>query len=66
MVTRKSKGGALPNEYIVADGAVGNRVRADKGDGRQGVLPMPEEIDFFKLCGLEWVEPSQRVARWTK
>lgn len=66
MVTRKSRGGALPDEYIVEDGAVGNRVRGDKGDGRQGVIPMPEEIDFFKLCGMEWIEPSQRVARWTK
>lgn len=64
MVTRKSKGGALPDEYIVADGAVGQRVRGDKGDGRQGVIPMPEEIDFFSLCGMKWIEPSQRVARW--
>jgi len=64
MVTRKSRGGALPDEYIVADGAVGHRVRGDKGDGRQGVMPMPEEIDFFKLCGLDWIEPSQRAARW--
>jgi DNA polymerase/3'-5' exonuclease PolX len=66
MVTRKSSGGALPNEYIVANGAVGHRVRTDKGDGRMGIIPMPEEIDFFKICGLEWVEPSQRVARWAK
>ena len=66
MVTRKSRGGALPDEYIVEGGAVGQRVRGDKGDGRQGVIPMPEEIDFFKLCGMEWIEPSQRMARWTK
>ena len=66
MVTRKSRGGALPDEYIVEGGAVGNRVRGDKGDERQGVIPMPEEIDFFKLCELEWIEPSQRVARWKK
>jgi len=66
MVTRKSRGGALPDGYIVEGGAVGNRVRADKGDGRQGVIPMPEEIDFFKLCGMDWIEPSQRVARWKR
>jgi DNA polymerase/3'-5' exonuclease PolX len=66
MVTCKYRGGALPDEYIVADGAVGQRVRGDKGDGRQGVIPMPEEIDFFRLCGMEWIEPSQRVARWTR
>jgi len=55
-----------PDEYIVADGAVGQRVRGDKGDGRQGVIPMPEEIDFFRLCGMEWIEPSERVARWKR
>ena len=66
MVTRKSKGGALPDEYIVADGAVGKRARplGFAYDIRAGVIPMPEEIDFFNLCGLEWIEPSQRVARW--
>jgi DNA polymerase/3'-5' exonuclease PolX len=64
MVTRKSRGGALPDEYIVADGAVGQRVRGDKGDGRQGVIPMPEEVDFFRLCGLDWIMPKERLARW--
>ncbi len=66
MVTKKSRGGALPDEYIVEGGAVGQRVRGDKGDGRQGVIPMPEEIDFFKLCGMEWIEPIQRGARWKR
>ena len=66
MVTRKSQGGALPDEYIVADGAVGQRVRGDKGDGRQGVIPMPEEVDFFRLCEMKWIEPSERVARWKR
>jgi DNA polymerase/3'-5' exonuclease PolX len=66
MVTRKSRGGALPDNYIVADGAVGIRTRSDKGDGRQGIISTPEEIDFFSLCGMDWIEPSQRVARWTK
>ena len=64
MVTRKSKGGALPNDFIVQDGAVGHRVRGDKGDGRQDVIPMPEEIDFFKFCGLGWMDPWEREARW--
>jgi len=68
MVTRKSIGGALPDEYIVADGAVGKRERPRgfTNDLRSGVIPMPEEIDFFKLCGMEWIEPCQRVARWTR
>ena len=66
MVTRNSQGGALPDEYIVQDGAIGQRVRGDKGYTRQGVISMPWEIDFFKLCGLDWIEPSQRMARWSK
>lgn len=66
MVTRKSRGGALPDQYIVADGAVGNRVRGDKGDGRQGVISTPEEIDFFALCGMDWIEPRERVAKWKR
>lgn len=68
MVTRKSIGGALPDEYIVADGAVGKRERplGFSNDLRAGVIPMPEEIDFFRLCGLDWIEPVERVARWKK
>lgn len=66
MVTKKSLGGALPNDYIVADGVVGKRMRGNKGDERSGVIAMPEEIDFFKLCGLDWIEPGQRVARWMR
>jgi DNA polymerase/3'-5' exonuclease PolX len=65
MVTRKSRGGALPDEYVVRDGCVGKRVKNSKGkDEREGVIPMPEEIDFFRLCGLDYIEPSQRLAKW--
>ncbi len=66
MVTRKSIGGALPDELIVEDGAVGKRVKTDKGDKREGVISTPEERDFFRLCGMEWIEPSERVARWKR
>lgn len=64
MVTSKSKRGALPDEYIVEGGAVGERVPMEKGDGRKGVIPMPEEEDFFRLCGLEYIEPIHRGVRW--
>ena len=64
MVTRKSRGGALPNDYIVEDGVVGQRVHTGKGDKRKGVISMPEEMDFFKFCGMDWIEPYQRIARW--
>lgn len=66
MVTRKSRGGALPDGFIVEDGVVGERVRTAKGDERSGEIPMPEEIDFLSFCGLDWIEPKDRVARWTR
>lgn len=59
MVTKKLIRGALPDIYYVKGGAVWNGENGLKFD-------MPEEIDFFKLCGMEWIEPSQRVARWKK
>lgn len=65
-VTRKSRGGALPDEYIVEDGAVGRRERTDKGDARRGVIAMPEEIDFLNFLGLGWIEPGEREARWKR
>ena len=64
MVTRKCKGGALPDDYIVQDGVVGDRVRTAKGDVRSGELPMPEEIDFLSFCGLGWIEPKDRQPKW--
>lgn len=67
MVTRDSLGGALPDQYIVDDGVVGQRARGQKGGYiRIGEMPMPEEIDFFKLCGLEFIDPHERVAKWRK
>lgn len=65
LVTRKSRGGALPNEYIVEDGAVGLRVKNDKNeDSRGGWIEMREEIDFLNFCGLDWIEPRFREAKW--
>jgi hypothetical protein len=64
MVTRKCKGGALPDDHIVEGGVVGKRVRTDKGDVRKGELPMPEEIDFLRFCSLDWIEPKDRRPNW--
>ena len=58
MVTQRAKGGALPDGYYVKDGAVYNA-----REGMQAVST-PEEKDFFMLCGLEWMEPGERVAKW--
>lgn len=59
MVTQKRYGGGLPNDVRVKDGAVWA-----ESDGSK--LPMPEEEDFLQLCGLGWLEPCQRVARWKR
>ena len=67
LVTRKSKGGALPNDYIVEDGVVGLRVKNAKNeDSREGEIEMPEEIDFLNFCGVGWIDPGKREARWGK
>lgn len=59
MVTKKMHGGALPDHCYVKDGAV--------WDGRDGSrIETPEEIDFFGLCDLDWIEPGQRAARWKR
>jgi DNA polymerase/3'-5' exonuclease PolX len=67
MVTEKRKGGALPDGYICEDNAIGHRI-AEYGskDRRNGMIAMPTEKDFFEFCGLKWIEPSKREARWGK
>jgi DNA polymerase/3'-5' exonuclease PolX len=59
MVTQRRYGGALPNSCRVKDGTVWV-------EGEKQKYPLPEEEDFFKLCGLEWIEPDQRQARWIR
>lgn len=57
MVTKKLHRGALPDHCYVKDGAV--------WDGRDNSkYNLPEERDFFRLCGLKWTEPALREARW--
>jgi DNA polymerase/3'-5' exonuclease PolX len=63
MVTQRLKGGALPGDYYVKDGAVWEFDAIDRNDR---LVKMPEEKDFFTLCGLEWMEPDERVAKWRK
>lgn len=65
MVTERRNGGALPNGYICKDNCIGKRVLAEyKEDERDGIIPMPKEEDFFEFCGLPWIEPSKRLAKW--
>jgi DNA polymerase/3'-5' exonuclease PolX len=58
MVTEQRKGGALPNGYHIE----GNQVLT--ADGKS--IPMPEEIDFLRFCGLDYIEPSKRKPLWHK
>jgi len=61
VVTQQLAGGALPSHCRVLDGAVREGLI---GEGK--IVPMPEEIDFLEFLGLGWIEPAERVARWTQ
>lgn len=51
IVTQRNKGGALPSDLHVSNGAV----------WRGGVpIHTPEEDDFLRLCGLDGTPPSER------
>ena len=51
IVTPKRYGGLLPSHLRVKDGAVWHG---------EEMVPTPEEADFLRLLGLEWVEPWER------
>lgn len=52
MVTPKNKGGALPIDAEVENGAV-------RQNGK--IILMPEETDFFEFCGIDFIEAEKRV-----
>lgn len=51
IVTQKIKGGNLPSDCRVKDGAIWRG---------ETMLSTPEEKDFFDLCGMEFVPPEKR------
>jgi len=59
LVTNKYKGGALPDQFRIKDGAV----RSLYNDI---VIDTPEESDLFDLLGLKWIKPEQRIAVWNR
>lgn len=68
-VTQESKGGALPDGYCVAQGAVWRIDQVDvKGVPFEGESPraMPEEADFLNFLNVLRQEPSEREARWDR
>jgi DNA polymerase/3'-5' exonuclease PolX len=58
IVTQKFVGGGLPNGYRVEDG----RILSYKNE----TIPCPEEIDFLKFCGMDWIAPSIRRPLWQR
>jgi len=54
-VTQKRIGGGLPSYLKVKDGALWHGSKK---------LNTPEEADFFKVIGMEYVEPKARSAKW--
>jgi DNA polymerase/3'-5' exonuclease PolX len=69
VVTSSSKGGALPDGYRVKYAAVWRVEQfGDDDEPMAGELPllMPDELDFFKFIGMEWIPPAKRHAMWKK
>ena len=56
LVTQKHKGGYLPDNCFVRDGGVYCCLRNPSGV----LVPMPDEIDFFRFIGLPFVPPECR------
>jgi len=77
-VTNRKRGGALPDGHFVKhqvvwiESEIGRHEVPENQDKAVPLLTptnhlsMPEEIDFLKFLGLGWIEPKDRVARWTK
>lgn len=51
IVTTKAHGGLLPSNFSVREGAVWNS---------KEMFSTPEEVDFFRLIGLQYIEPWDR------
>jgi hypothetical protein len=51
MVTQRSRGGFLPSYAQVKQGVVYQHGKP---------VPMPEEQDFFRFCGLPYIDPPDR------
>ncbi len=56
LVTKRKYGGAMPSDCECKEGAVWRNGK---------IIPMPEEIDLFNLCGV-WYEPYERGKDFTK
>jgi hypothetical protein len=79
LVTQRKFGGALPDGFfvkhqVVWDGSVVDKHRMPEDPNKAVMLfvdegshvPMAEEADFLSFCGVGWLEPWERVARWSR
>lgn len=69
IVTPKEKGGALPNGYRVRQAAVWSIDQLnEKGEPKKTEIPlqMPTERSFFDFLGMNWIQPSDRHAKWRR
>lgn len=55
IVTPRRIGGGLPSYLREKDGALWRYDRK---------IPTPEEVDFFKAIGMEYIAPERRQAHW--
>lgn len=65
VVTRKRSGGGLPNGYRVQEGAVWEGEKEVKDLAGEQPIGFDSETDFLNFLGLGWVEPQDRVAKWS-
>ena len=65
LVTPRKLGGRMPDGYIQHKGAVWpGQWAEDVAEPTGDKLAMPEEIDFLRFLGLDWIEPKDRKAQW--
>lgn len=64
IVSRRKRGGALPNGHRVQDGAVWEGEREEKDLSASVRVGFEEERDFLEFLQLGWLEPGERKARW--
>jgi DNA polymerase/3'-5' exonuclease PolX len=66
IVTRRNRGGAMQNGFRVQDGAVWRGEHGIKNPEVETRMGFETERQFFDFLGLDWIEPKDRVARWSK
>lgn len=78
LVTQRKFGGALPNGYFVKHQVVWDASQVRKSEmpedpdkalkllAEGNHVPMAEEAEFLGFCGLGWIEPRERAARWKR